>query len=84
MLRELRPAPGLMGAVKTIQVGAERWCLNYSLSYLSSDASTWKIHFSEHCKGNFKAPSAHLGQLMGLGQIEGILGKNKHEKDLID
>jgi hypothetical protein len=73
-----------MGTIKTIQVGSERWYLNDSWSYLSSDASTWKVHYSGQGKGTFKAPPAHVGENLGLGQIEAILGKNKHEKDLID
>jgi linoleate 10R-lipoxygenase len=39
-LKDLRPAPGLMGTVKTIQVGSERCYLNDSWSYLSFDASS--------------------------------------------
>lgn len=39
-LKDLRPAPGLMGTVKTIQVGTERCYLNDSWSWLSFDASS--------------------------------------------
>lgn len=39
-LKDLHPAPGLMGTVKTIQVGTERCYLNDSWSYLSFDASS--------------------------------------------
>ncbi|EMD84856.1 hypothetical protein COCHEDRAFT_1219837 [Bipolaris maydis C5] len=83
-LKDLRPAPGQMGIVKTIQVGTERCYLNDSWSWLSFDASTWKLHFSGHGKGSFKAPPAHIGENLELSQIEAILGKNKDEKNLID
>jgi cytochrome P450 len=53
-LKELRPAPGAMGQVKTIRVGTEKAYLNDSWSYLSFDANTWKVHFNGHGKGNFE------------------------------
>ncbi|KAH6886177.1 heme peroxidase [Thelonectria olida] len=53
-LKELRPAPGQMGQVKTIRVGTEKAYLNDSWSYLGFDASTWKVHFDGHGKGNFE------------------------------
>ncbi|KAK3322736.1 heme peroxidase [Apodospora peruviana] len=53
-LKNLRPAPGEMGKVKTIQVGSEKAYLNDSWSYLGFDASTWKVHFDGHGKGTFK------------------------------
>ncbi|KAF5572016.1 Psi-producing oxygenase C [Fusarium pseudoanthophilum] len=53
-LKELRPAPGQMGTVKTIQVGTEKAYLNDSWSYLGFDASTWKVHFNGHGKGKFE------------------------------
>lgn len=39
-LKQLRPAPGLMGQVKTIRVGSEKAYLNDSWSYLAFDASS--------------------------------------------
>lgn len=39
-LKQLRPAPGDMGTVKTIQVGSEKAYLNDSWSYLAFDASS--------------------------------------------
>ncbi|SPJ72098.1 related to linoleate diol synthase [Fusarium torulosum] len=53
-LKELRPAPGAMGQVKTIRVGTEKAYLNDSWSYLSFDANTWKVHFNGHGKGTFE------------------------------
>ncbi|KAI8959978.1 heme peroxidase [Daldinia sp. FL1419] len=53
-LKELRPAPGQMGQVKTIQVGTEKAYLNDSWSYLGFDASTWKLHFDGHGQGGFE------------------------------
>ncbi|PHH71179.1 hypothetical protein CDD82_6708 [Ophiocordyceps australis] len=52
-LKNLRPAPGPMGLVKTIQVGPERAFLNDSWSYLCFDASTWKVHFDGRGPGAF-------------------------------
>ncbi|KAI6090870.1 heme peroxidase [Hypoxylon rubiginosum] len=57
-LKQLRPAPGEMGTVKTIQVGSEKAYLNDSWSYLAFDASTWKVHFDGHGKGIFKGERA--------------------------
>ncbi|KAL0943400.1 linoleate diol synthase [Colletotrichum truncatum] len=54
-LKQLRPAPGEMGVVKTIQVGSEKAYLNDSWSYLGFDASTWKVHFDGHGKGAYTA-----------------------------
>uniref|UniRef100_A0A0L0MYV5 linoleate 8R-lipoxygenase n=1 Tax=Tolypocladium ophioglossoides (strain CBS 100239) TaxID=1163406 RepID=A0A0L0MYV5_TOLOC len=53
-LKKLRPAPGQMGLVKTIRVGSDKAYLNDSWSYLAFDASTWKVHFDGHGKGNFE------------------------------
>ncbi|KAI0110077.1 heme peroxidase [Daldinia grandis] len=53
-LKQLRPAPGQMGQVKTIQVGTDRVYLNDSWSYLGFDASTWKLHFDGHGQGAFE------------------------------
>ncbi|KHN98764.1 heme peroxidase [Metarhizium album ARSEF 1941] len=53
-LKQLRPAPGAMGQVKTIRVGSDKLYLNDSWSYLSPYANTWKVHFSGHGKGNFE------------------------------
>lgn len=39
-LKNLRPAPGEMGKVKTIRVGADKAYLNDSWSYLTFDASS--------------------------------------------
>lgn len=43
-LKQLRPAPGQMGVVKTIKVGSEKAYLNDSWSYLSFDASSTSLH----------------------------------------
>lgn len=39
-LKQLRPAPGQMGQVKTIRVGSEKAYLNDSWSYLAFDANS--------------------------------------------
>ncbi|KAI1117572.1 hypothetical protein F5Y14DRAFT_465495 [Nemania sp. NC0429] len=52
-LKKLRPAPGQMGQVRTITVGTEKAYLNDSWSYLTFDASTWKLHFDGHGKDAF-------------------------------
>ncbi|KAI1462181.1 heme peroxidase [Annulohypoxylon moriforme] len=53
-LKELRPAPGEMGKVKTIKVGTETNYLNDSWSYLCFEASTWKLHFNGRGLGNYQ------------------------------
>ena len=55
-LKELRPAPGTMGMVKSIVVGTERCYLNESWSYLAFEASTWKVHCSSVGKGVWRYP----------------------------
>ena len=55
-LKELRPAPGTMGMVKSIVVGTERCYLNESWSYLTFEASTWKVHCSSLGKGVWRDP----------------------------
>ncbi|KAI1820639.1 linoleate diol synthase [Xylaria intraflava] len=52
-LKNLRPAPGQMGVVKTVNVGGQELYLNDSWSYLAFDASTWKVHYDGRGKGNF-------------------------------
>lgn len=51
-LKQLRPAPGQMGQVKTIRVGTEKAYLNESWSYLGFDASS---KFSLLGKYSFKS-----------------------------
>ncbi|KAJ6007231.1 hypothetical protein N7522_005582 [Penicillium canescens] len=55
-LKNLRPAPGKMGALKQIQVNGDRSYLNDSWSYLTSDPTTWKVHFDGVGQGVFRAP----------------------------
>jgi linoleate 10R-lipoxygenase len=57
-LKQLRPAPGQMGEVRTIQVGTEKAYLNDSWSYLGFDVSTWKLHFDGHGEGGFTGEKA--------------------------
>ncbi|KAI0116392.1 heme peroxidase [Nemania sp. FL0031] len=52
-LKNLRPAPGPQGQVRTIYVGTEKAYLNDSWSYLGFDVSTWKLQFDGHGKGTF-------------------------------
>ncbi|KAK0625776.1 linoleate diol synthase [Immersiella caudata] len=77
-LKNLRPAPGEMGKVKTIQVGSEKAYLNDSWSYLAFDASTWKVHFDGYGKGTY-AGEASPSETMGLEQYYGLLQKKKDE-----
>ncbi|KAG9253116.1 linoleate diol synthase, partial [Emericellopsis atlantica] len=53
-LKQLRPAPGQMGRVKTINLPTGKAYLNDSWSYLAFDASTWKVHFNGHGQGNYE------------------------------
>ncbi|KOS19260.1 Psi-producing oxygenase A [Escovopsis weberi] len=75
-LKNLRPAPGLMGQVKTIMVGADKAYLNDSWSYLAFDASTWKIHFDGHGQGSFQGEREPT-KLTNLQEYYSILQKAK-------
>lgn len=72
-LKELRPAPGQMGEVKTIQVGTETCYLNDSWSYLMFDASTWKLHFDGFGQKAYDAPKENPTAYLGLGQVQAVL-----------
>ncbi|KAF4774550.1 linoleate diol synthase [Colletotrichum scovillei] len=76
-LKQLRPAPGQMGIVKTIQVGSEKAYLNDSWSYLGFDASTWKVHFDGHGKGTYKADASAPNNQIDLGQYYYLLKQRK-------
>ncbi|KAH0432490.1 linoleate diol synthase [Colletotrichum camelliae] len=75
-LRQLRPAPGEMGKVKTIQVGTERAYLNDSWSYLGFDASTWKVHFDGHGQGTYEG-DPEPNKPIDMGRYYYILQKRK-------
>ncbi|OTA83095.1 hypothetical protein M434DRAFT_16794 [Hypoxylon sp. CO27-5] len=77
-LKGLRPAPGQMGQVKTIQVGSDKAYLNDSWSYLGFDASTWKLHFDGRGKGNFEGKRQPTAS-MELQQYYHLLQKRKAE-----
>ncbi|KAL7952081.1 heme peroxidase [Trichoderma barbatum] len=77
-LKQLRPAPGQMGQVKTIHVGTEKAYLNETWSYLGFDASTWKVHFSGHGKGNFEGERMPT-KLMDMQQYYYLLRRRKEE-----
>lgn len=78
-LENLRAAPGNMGAVKSVQTESGKVYLNDSWSYLTLDASTWKVHFSGYGKGAFKATARSQEQKMELQQIYFGLKKRKAE-----
>ncbi|KAF6789665.1 linoleate diol synthase [Colletotrichum sojae] len=77
-LKDLRPAPGQMGLVKTIQVGSEKAYLNDTWSYLGFDASTWKVHFSGHGKGGFEGDS-QPNKPIDVGQYYYLLQMQKEK-----
>ncbi|KAK5988421.1 Psi-producing oxygenase A [Cladobotryum mycophilum] len=77
-LKQLRPAPGQMGLVKTIRVGSEKAYLNDSWSYLGFDASTWKVHFDGHGLGSFEGERAPT-KLLDLNKYYYLLQKRKDE-----
>ncbi|KAF4461846.1 hypothetical protein FALBO_11355 [Fusarium albosuccineum] len=77
-LKQLRPAPGQMGQVKTIQVGTEKAYLNDSWSYLGFDASTWKVHFDGHGKGTYEGERSPT-KTLPLQQYYYMLQKRKEE-----
>ncbi|KAK0629535.1 heme peroxidase [Bombardia bombarda] len=77
-LKNLRPAPGEMGVVKTIQVGSEKAYLNDSWSYLGFDASTWKVHFDGKGKGVFKGDREPT-KVMDMNTYYGLIQQKKAE-----
>ncbi|KAI1858014.1 uncharacterized protein JN550_012907 [Neoarthrinium moseri] len=77
-LKQLRPAPGQMGQVKTIRVGSEKAYLNDSWSYLAFDASTWKVHFDGHGTGSFKG-DRNPTKTMDMQKYYHLLQKRKDE-----
>ncbi|GAP85595.1 putative linoleate diol synthase [Rosellinia necatrix] len=74
-LKQLRPAPGQMGEVRTIRLGTEKAYLNDSWSYLGFDASTWKLHFDGHGQGAFSGERAP--KTVELQQYYYLLQKKK-------
>lgn len=62
-LKNLRPAPGGMGNLKSIMVGTERCYLNDSWSWLTFDPTTWRMHYEGYGKGVYRgsAMAASLG-----------------------
>ncbi|KAI1312714.1 heme peroxidase [Xylaria venustula] len=77
-LKQLRPAPGQMGQVRTIRVGTEKAYLNDSWSYLAFDANTWKLHFDGHGKGAFTGERQPT-ELVEMQQYYFLLQKRKAE-----
>ncbi|TDZ65292.1 Psi-producing oxygenase A [Colletotrichum trifolii] len=77
-LKQLRPAPGQMGTVKTIRVGTEKAYLNDSWSYLGFDASTWKVHFDGHGVGTFDGDDEPNKQI-DVGQYYYLLQQRKNK-----
>ncbi|KAI1430665.1 linoleate diol synthase [Xylaria sp. CBS 124048] len=77
-LKQLRPAPGQMGEVKAIEVGGQKLYLNDSWSYLTFEASTWKVHFDGHGKGGFTGEREPTKQV-DLQQYYFSLQKRKNE-----
>ncbi|KAI1214921.1 heme peroxidase [Annulohypoxylon truncatum] len=75
-LKELRPAPGEMGKVKTIKVGTDTNYLNDSWSYLCFEASTWKLHFNGRGLGNYQGKD-QPGATPGLLQYYHTIQKRK-------
>ncbi|KAK5651915.1 hypothetical protein OQA88_11574 [Cercophora sp. LCS_1] len=79
-LKDLRPAPGEMGIVKTIRVGTEKAYLNDSWSYLGFDASTWKVHFDGHGPGVFEGERSPT-DIMAMQQYYSLIAKQKSEAE---
>ncbi|WPH03723.1 Hypothetical protein R9X50_00660600 [Acrodontium crateriforme] len=53
-LKNLRPAPGAQGQVKSIIVGPQQVYLNDTWSHLTSNVSTWKVQYDGLGKGGFE------------------------------
>ncbi|KAF2139467.1 uncharacterized protein K452DRAFT_77778 [Aplosporella prunicola CBS 121167] len=62
-LKNLRPAPGDMGVLKSVTLDTGTYYLNDSWDYLSADPTTWKVHFEGYGKGTHKFdPAATAGR----------------------
>ncbi|KAG4442109.1 hypothetical protein IFR05_002395 [Cadophora sp. M221] len=53
-LKNLRPAPGEMGTLKSVTIGTERCYLDDTWSNLTFDPTTWKLHYEGFGKGTWK------------------------------
>ena len=59
-LKELRPAPGLSGQIKTIQLGTEKCFLNDTWSYLTFDPTSMCFFFPPPPLESFVLRSARV------------------------
>ncbi|GME60286.1 putative prostaglandin g h synthase 2 cyclooxygenase pgh2 cox2 [Neofusicoccum parvum] len=53
-LKNLRPAPGQMGVLKSVMIGTNKTYLNDSWSWMTQDPTTWKIHYEGYGKGVYR------------------------------
>ncbi|KAI9671612.1 MAG: hypothetical protein M1829_004617 [Trizodia sp. TS-e1964] len=56
-LKNLRPAPGDMGLLRTVQVGTERCYLTDNWATLTFDPTTWTLHYDGIGKGVYQPPN---------------------------
>lgn len=76
-LKGLRPAPGDMGILKSVMVGGiEKYYLNDSWSYLTSDPSTWTLHFSGYGQGAYQPPKVSEQEGRNLETLFNALKKD--------
>ncbi|KAH8587872.1 prostaglandin G/H synthase 2/cyclooxygenase 2, pgh2/cox2 [Bisporella sp. PMI_857] len=74
-LKNLRPAPGDMGTLKSINIGSERCYLDDTWSFLTFDPTTWKLHYEGLGKGVWKpkTPSPKVSDAAKENPQEAVL-----------
>lgn len=78
-LKNLRPAPGVMGTLKSITIGTERSYLSSDWSELTFDPTTWKLHCDGWGKGVHQPSEPEAGAPYDLNTI--AIGLKKQEAE---
>ncbi|KAF7590130.1 hypothetical protein BBP40_003243 [Aspergillus hancockii] len=79
-LKNLRVAPGEMGVLKSITTGTEKHYLNDSWSALTTDPTTWKIHFEGQGQGIHHPPKIPVTAGRDLNALSNALKKQHQDK----
>lgn len=80
-LKNLRPAPGDMGALKSIQIGSERSYLSSDWAELTFDPTTWKLHFDGFGRGVYRSVAADAVIGRDLDAVADALKKQQAEHE---
>ncbi|KAB8078973.1 heme peroxidase [Aspergillus leporis] len=79
-LKNLRVAPGEMGILKTVTTGTEKHYLNDSWSALTTDPTTWKVHFEGPGQGIHHPPKTPVTAGRDLNALSNALKKQHQDK----